>query len=109
MYRSSEIIQLFYYMNLPKEITKHILRIERDILFHKSLNEWIYLDSESRKYKFKRFFYDENHHLFINEIFDINGSFLKLNDAVIIIGTNNGTDCPKNSSITISSGSFFLK
>ena len=67
-------------MNLPKEITKHILRIERDILFHKSLNEWIYLDSESRKYKFKRFFYDENHHLFINEISDINGSFSKLND-----------------------------
>ena len=37
MYRSTEIIQSFYQLNIPKEITQNILKIEREDMYKKSL------------------------------------------------------------------------
>ena len=80
MYRSTEIIQLFYKLNIPKEITKHILEIEREQMFQSSLYDWIYLSKECKQAKFKRFFYEDNHILFMNDIQDIGGIAQKLKD-----------------------------
>ena len=78
MYRSDEIIQLFSRRNIPIEITRLILQKERDILFKQSLYNMIHLSIGAKKYKCKRLFYEENHHLFIDEIKEINGCFHNL-------------------------------
>ena len=80
MYRSTEIIQSFYKLNIPKEITKRILEIEREILFQNGLYDWLYLSKACRQAKFRRFFYEENHCLFIQDIESINGNIQKLKD-----------------------------
>ena len=80
MYRSTEIIQSFYRLNIPKEITKRILEMEREILFKNSLYEWLYLSKACRQAKFRRFFYEENHILFMQDIESINGDRMKLNE-----------------------------
>ena len=73
MYRSTEIILSFYQLNIPKEITKRILEMEREILFTNALYEWLYLSKECKQAKFRRFFYEENHILFMQDIESING------------------------------------
>ena len=89
MYRSDEIIQLFYDLNLPKEITKYILILERQNLFNKSLNEWIYFSNKAKKNKFERLFCDINNDYFLNEIKKIRGDFKILKDHLINIHNNN--------------------
>ena len=78
MYRSDEIIQLFLFKDIPLEISKLILKKEREILFKESLYNMIHLCICVKKYKFKRFFYEDNHLLFLDEIKDINGNFQNL-------------------------------
>jgi len=80
MYRSTEIIQSFYQLNIPKEITKRILEMEREILFTNALYEWLYLSKECKQAKFRRFFYEENHILFMQDIESINGDRMKLKE-----------------------------
>ena len=50
MYRSTEIIQSFYRLNIPQEITKRILELEREILFKNALYE-MYLNFEDLLYQ----------------------------------------------------------
>tara|TARA_Y100000590_G_C15720837_1_gene1013481 strand:- start:2426 stop:2740 length:315 start_codon:yes stop_codon:yes gene_type:complete len=78
MYRSDQIIQLFLFKDIPLEISKLILKKEREIIFKESLYDWTHLSISVKKYKFKRFFYEDNHLLFIDEIKDINGCFFNL-------------------------------
>ena len=73
MYRSTEIIQSFYQLNIPKEITQNILKIEREDMYKKSLYDWIYLSKECKKEKIRRFFNDDNHILFMRDIETIDG------------------------------------
>lgn len=80
MFRSTEIIQSFYQLNIPKEITKRILELEREILFKTALYEWLYLSKECKQAKFRRFFYEDNHILFMQDIEAINGDGKKLKE-----------------------------
>ena len=80
MYRSTEIIQSFYRLNIPKEITKRILELEREVLLKNTLYEWLYLSKACRQAKFRRFFYEENHLLFMQDIEGINGDGVKLKE-----------------------------
>tara|TARA_B100000745_G_scaffold116594_1_gene75346 strand:- start:442 stop:756 length:315 start_codon:yes stop_codon:yes gene_type:complete len=80
MYRSTEIIQSFYQLNIPKEITSRILEIERDIMYKNSLYDWMHLSKECKQEKFRRFFYEDNHILFMRDIEAIDGDAEKLKD-----------------------------
>ena len=80
MYRSTEIIQSFYQLNIPKEITQNILKIEREDMYKKSLYDWIYLSKECKKEKIRRFFNDDNHILFMRDIETIDGDAEKLKE-----------------------------
>jgi hypothetical protein len=75
MYRSQEIIQILNEYNLPYEISKYILEIERKINFKNSLYDWMHFSFEAREAKVRRFFYEENNDFFLNEIKDIQGDF----------------------------------
>ena len=74
MYRSQEILQIFNELNIPEPISKYILEYERKLLFKESLHNWMYLSQIAKRSKFKRFFYEENNILFLQEIRDINGN-----------------------------------
>tara|TARA_Y100000817_G_scaffold211433_1_gene165980 strand:- start:616 stop:930 length:315 start_codon:yes stop_codon:yes gene_type:complete len=74
MYRSQEILQIFNELNIPEPISKYILEYERKLLFKESLHNWMYLSQIAKRVKFKRFFYEENNILFLQEIRDINGN-----------------------------------
>ena len=74
MYRSQEILQIFNELNLPEYLSKYILEYERKLLFKESLHNWMYLSQIAKRSKFKRFFYEENNILFLQEIRDINGN-----------------------------------
>ena len=74
MYRSQEILQIFNELNIPEPISKYILEYERKLLFNESLHNWTYLSQIAKRVKFKRFFYEENNILFLQEIRDINGN-----------------------------------
>tara|TARA_Y100001970_G_C14215007_1_gene849127 strand:+ start:949 stop:1263 length:315 start_codon:yes stop_codon:yes gene_type:complete len=78
MYRSSEIIKIFNELNLNEYISKYILEIERKLLLKESLYDWIYLSVIVKRAKFKRFFYEDNNLLFLQEINDIQGNFNNL-------------------------------
>ena len=78
MYRSSEIIKIFNEWNLTEDITKYILEIERQILFQESIFNWLCFSRIAKREKFKRFFYEENNILFLQEIKEINGDFNEL-------------------------------
>ena len=78
MYRSQEIIKLFDKCNLPHEITKYILDLERQLLFENSIHEWLYMSHLVKLEKCKRFFYEDYNDLFLQEIKDIGGNFITL-------------------------------
>ena len=78
MYRSQEILQIFNELNIPEPISKYILEYERKLLFNESLHNWMYLSQIAKRVKFKRFFYEENNILFLQEIRDINGNIENL-------------------------------
>ena len=78
MYRSQEILQIFNELNIPEPISKYILEYERKLLFKESLHNWMYLSQIAKRAKFKRFFYEENNILFLQEIRDINGNIENL-------------------------------
>ena len=74
MYRSQEILLIFNELNIPEPISKYILEYERKLLFNESLYNAMYLSQIAKRVKFKRFFYEENNILFLQEIRDINGN-----------------------------------
>ena len=78
MYRSQEILIIFNELNIPEPISKYILEYERKLLFNESLHNWTYLSQIAKRVKFKRFFYEENNILFLQEIRDINGNIENL-------------------------------
>ena len=78
MYRSQEILLIFNELNIPEPISKYILEYERKLLFKESLHNWMYLSQIAKRSKFKRFFYEENNILFLQEIRDINGNIENL-------------------------------
>ena len=78
MYRSQEILLIFNELNIPEPISKYILEYERKLLFNESLHNWMYLSQIAKRAKFKRFFYEENNILFLQEIRDINGNIENL-------------------------------
>ena len=74
MYRSQEILQLFYKKNLSKDIIQYILQLERRITFQECIFQMIYNAYLFHSEKSKRFFYSQNKNLFLNEIKEINGN-----------------------------------
>lgn len=78
MYRSQEIIQLFYKMNLPKEIIKYILNIERNLSYKIYINQSIRYSEIFHKFQKQKFFYEDIKNTFINEIKEINGNMIYL-------------------------------
>ena len=74
MYRSQEIIQILYQFNIPENISKVILDLERRQSFNDSLYEWLYLPKVVKEAKMKRFFYEYNNNLFLQDIHTINGN-----------------------------------
>ena len=80
MYRSTEIIKSFYQLNIPKEITIRILEIEREMMYKNSLYDWLHLSKECKQEKVSRFFYEDNHILFMRDIEAIDGDADKLKD-----------------------------
>ena len=73
MYRSQEILQIFYKKNLSKDIIQYILNLERRITFHECIFQMIYNAYLFHSEKSKRFFYLQNKQSFLNEIKEING------------------------------------
>ena len=78
MYRSQEVLLIFNELNLPEYLSKYILEYERKLSFNESLHNWMYLSQIAKRAKFKRFFYEENNILFLQEIRDINGNIENL-------------------------------
>ena len=78
MYRSQEILQIFNEYNLPEEISKYILNLERQLLFENSIYEWLHFSHLTKLEKCKRFFYEDFNDLFLQEIQDIGGNTLTL-------------------------------
>ncbi len=74
MYRSQEIIQIFYNKNLSKDIIKYILYLERKQIFIDTLFQMIYHSYLFHTEKSKRFFYVQNKQSFLNEIVEIGGN-----------------------------------
>ena len=79
MYRSQEILQIFYKKNLSKDIIQYILQLERSISFQECIFQMIYNAYLFHSEKSKRFFYLQNKQSFLNEIKEINGDTQYLN------------------------------
>lgn len=79
MYRSQEILQIFYKKNLSKDIIQYILQLERSISFQECIFQMIYNAYLFHSEKSKRFFYLQNKQSFLNEIKEINGDTDYLN------------------------------
>ena len=73
MYRSQEILQIFYKKNLSKDIIQYILKLEREKIFDECIYQMIYNAYLFHSEKSKRFFYLQNKKYFLNEIKEING------------------------------------
>jgi len=73
MYRSQEILQIFYKKNLSKDIIEYILKLEREITFQEHIFQIIYNSYLFHTEKSKNFFYKQNKQSFLNEILEING------------------------------------
>lgn len=73
MYRSQEILQIFYKKKLSKDIIHYILQLERSISFQECIFQMIYNAFLFHSEKSKRFFYIQNKQSFLNEINEING------------------------------------
>ena len=86
MYRSQEILQIFNEYNLPEEISKYILYLERQLLFENSIYEWLHFSHLTKLEKCKRFFYEDFTDLFLQEIQDIGGNFITLKKNKLRLG-----------------------
>ena len=73
MYRSQEILQIFYKKNLSKDIIQYILQLERSIIFKECIYQMIFNSYLFSKYQKEKIFYIDNKYKFINEILEING------------------------------------
>lgn len=73
MYRSQEILQIFYKKNLSKDIISYILYLERSITFQECIRQMIFNSYLFSKYQKGKIFYIDNKYKFINEIREING------------------------------------
>jgi len=78
MYRSDEIIQLFSIKNLPKDVIQYILQIERYLTCKYNIEQWIRFSKIFHNHQKKKFFYEDIKSSFLNEIHEINGSFVSL-------------------------------
>lgn len=74
MFRSQEILQIFYKKKLSKDIIKYILELERKHTFQECIFQMIYNSFLFYSEKSKRFFYENNKIIFLNEIKEINGN-----------------------------------
>lgn len=74
MYRSQEILQIFYKKNLSKDIIQYILQFERKIIFVECIHQMIFNSYLFSRYQKEKIFYIDNKHRFINEIKEINGN-----------------------------------
>lgn len=74
MFRSREILQILTKKNLPKDIIQYILHLERENTFQDTIYQMIYNSYLFHSEKSKRFFYEQNKKLFLNEIKEINGN-----------------------------------
>ena len=68
MYRSQEILQILSTKNLPIEVCKYILYLERKNTFEDSIFQMIYNAYLFHSEKSKRFFYEENKNLFLSAV-----------------------------------------
>ena len=76
MNRSDEIILLF---RLPKEITKYILKIEKENLKNRRYEEWINIKYLFfNKYNQERYKYKYYKYMLFRDIIDIQGNFIIL-------------------------------
>ena len=73
MFRSQEILQIFYKKNLSKDIIQYILELERKHTFRECIFQMIYNSYLFHSERSKRFFYLHNKINFLNEIKEING------------------------------------
>ena len=78
MNRSQEIIQIFSQLDLPHDITKYILHTERDILYKRSMYQWLKLSLIFYQYQKQKIFYEDIKNSFLNEIHEINGNMIYL-------------------------------
>jgi len=78
MYRSQEIIQIFYQISLPQDIIKYILQIERNLLYKIFINQWIRSSKLFHNTQKQKFFYENIKNTFLNEIKEINGNMIYL-------------------------------
>ena len=74
MFRSHEILQIFYKKNLSKDIIQYIIYLERRITFQECIFQMIYNAYLFHSEKSKRFFYLQNKQSFLNEIKEIDGN-----------------------------------
>jgi coproporphyrinogen III oxidase len=74
MYRSQEIIKVFNEYNLPEEISKYILALERQLLFENSIYEWLHFSHLTKLEKCKRFFYEDFNERDFNHSFELTKS-----------------------------------
>tara|TARA_E500000178_G_C16908679_1_gene701534 strand:+ start:95 stop:409 length:315 start_codon:yes stop_codon:yes gene_type:complete len=74
MFRSQEILQIFTKKNLPEDISKYILELERKIIFQESIYQMIYNSYLFHSERSKRFFYLHNKINLLNQIKEIDGN-----------------------------------
>tara|TARA_Y100001958_G_scaffold49494_1_gene33121 strand:- start:1445 stop:1759 length:315 start_codon:yes stop_codon:yes gene_type:complete len=79
MNRSDEIIKLFQSINIPRDITKKILDIEKNDIIKKSYRDWYYIQIQNINYKNTLFCEEFYRGLLLNDIVHINGNFKTLN------------------------------
>ena len=78
MYRSQEIVKIFSQIYLPRDIIIYILHTERDILYKKTLYQWIKMSEIFHKHQKQKIFYEDIQNTFLKEIQEINGNMIYL-------------------------------
>jgi hypothetical protein len=80
MNRSCEIIDLFSLIQIPHDITKKILLIEKNIQLKESYNQWIVFEKLHATYCSTLFFGNVYRKFMLHDISFINGNFMKLQE-----------------------------
>ena len=83
MNRSDEIVKLFETINIPKDITKKILNIEKNDIIKKAYKDWYYIQIQNTLHKNTLFCEEFYRGLLLNDIVHINGNFKTLNEHII--------------------------